>query len=402
MNILTLNSGSSSIKFKLIQVESHEVLAKGVCERIGLSKGQFSYEIKGGPSNKELSYLPDHNAAAQLIFDLLFKQDAPYQIDGFAHRVVMGGYYFNDAVIIDYHTIDKIRELAPLAPLHNYPAASVIEACMSHYPSLSNVAIFDTAFHTTIPDKSSDYALPRDIIEKFKIKRYGAHGISHRFVSMRVKEYFDNADELKILSAHIGNGASLCAIKHGDSVNTTMGFTPLEGLVMGTRCGSIDPAIVTYILENSSLSASELNEIMNQKSGLLGLSGLSSDLRDIAEEAHKGNTQCQHAIEAYSHSVKCNMGSMVFSMGGCDVLAFTAGVGENSAIVRTLACSGLEELGFIIDEEKNQNAAIGNGEISVISAPESQVQILVIPTNEELMMAMDAKRLLYGYQSLEF
>ncbi|MDO5044603.1 MAG: acetate kinase [Coriobacteriia bacterium] len=394
MNVLVLNSGSSSIKYQLINVETREVLAKGLCERIALKEGTFIYkDVQGTLIEKKLE-LPNHDFAAQLIFDELFSEDKNFSVEAFGHRVVMGGWYFDDAVLIDDDVKAKILELAELAPLHNYPAHAVIEASMKIHPDVPSVAIFDTAFHTTIPAKSSDYALPRDIIEKYKIKRYGAHGISHRYVAEMTKKFFEGYEQLKILSAHIGNGASLCAISHGVSVNTTMGFTPLEGLVMGTRCGTIDPAIVTYVLENSDMTAHDFFELMNKKSGLLGLSNYSSDLRDIYFKSLEGDAQCRHAMEAYSDSIKQHIGSMVFSMGGCDVIAFTAGVGENSAQVRELALEGLEDLGIILNQDKNDNVDVSDGLIADISHFKSRVRILVVPTNEELMMAMDTKRIL--------
>ncbi len=389
MNVLVVNSGSSSLKYQFINLDTKEVLAKGNCERIGLSDGIFTHQPAGKDKQKNILDIPNHTVAIKLVFDAILSE-GEVKIDGIGHRVVQGTHYFKDSVLLDDVAVAKITEFAPLAPLHNYPAIDVIKACREMYPDTPSVAVFDTSFHTSIPDYASEYPLPKELIEKFAIKRYGAHGTSHRFISQAVKEFLGTDEDLRILSAHIGNGASLCAIHHGQSQDTTMGFTPLDGLMMGTRCGSIDPAIVPYIMMNSDYSPADMDRIMNKESGLLGLSGVSSDLREIEERAAEGDKDCQHALDVYCHIIRRLMGSMVFSMGGCDVLAFTAGCGENSDYVRKHCLDGLKNLGFVLDEEEN---AIRSGEIRVISKPESKVKILVCPTNEELMIALDVQRL---------
>lgn len=390
MNVLVVNSGSSSLKYQLIDTTTEAVLAKGNCERIGLKDSIFTHQPQGQDKQRQVLDIADHTQAIQMVFNAILGTDENVTIDAMGHRVVQGTHYFKDSALIDESAIEKIREFATMAPLHNPAALAVIEACRKLFPDKPNVAVFDTSFHTTIPDYASEYPLPKELVEKYQIKRYGAHGTSHRFIAKRVKEFMGDKDGLKILSAHIGNGASLCAIKDGQSVDTTMGFTPLEGLMMGTRCGSIDPAIVPYVINNSDYTADDMDRIMNKESGLLGVSGISSDLREVEERAADGCKDCQHALDVYCHSIRRLMGSMIFSMGGCDVIAFTAGCGENSDYVRKHALEGLEELGFKLDEEKN---AVRSDEVRDISAPDSKVKILVCPTNEELMIALDVVRL---------
>lgn len=389
MNVLVVNSGSSSLKYQLINVDTEEMLCKGNCERIGLEDSIFTHQFAGGEKSKQILDLPNHTTAIKLVFEAILGE-GDVQIDAMGHRVVQGTHYFQDSALVDDEVVAKVREFAPLAPLHNYAAADVLDACRELFPSIPNVVVFDTSFHTSIPDYANEYPLPKDMIEEFKIKRYGAHGTSHRFVNKAVKEFLGTQEDLRILSAHIGNGASLCAIHHNASQDTTMGFTPLDGLMMGTRCGSIDPAIVPYVMMHSNYTAADMDRIMNKESGLLGLSGVSSDLREVEEKAAEGHADCQHALDVYCHLIRRLMGSMVFSMGGCDVLAFTAGCGENSDYIRKHCLIGLEGLGFKIDEEKN---AVRSGEIRDISAPDSKVKILVCPTNEELMIALDVQRL---------
>lgn len=392
MRVLVVNSGSSSLKYQFIDLENEQVIAKGNCERIGLPEGIFTHQPAGQDKQKQIIDMPHHSVAIQLVVEAI-AAGGDLKIDAIGHRVVQGGDYFVDSVVVTEEVLEKIREFVPMAPLHNPPALAVIEACRELFDDIPNVAVFDTSFHTSLSRAAASYALPKKLTEQYAIKRYGAHGTSHRFVAQAVKDYLGTDEDLRILSAHIGNGASLCAIHHGKSQDTTMGFTPLEGLMMGTRCGSIDPAIVPYVMMNSEYTAADMDHIMNKESGLLGLSGLSSDLREIEERAVEGDEDCQHALDVYCHIIRRNMGSMVYSMGGCDVLAFTAGCGENSDYVRKHCLEGLEDLGYKLDEEKN---AVRSGEIREISAPDSKVKILVCPTNEELMIALDVQRLTQG------
>lgn len=390
MNVLVINSGSSSLKYQLLNVETEEVLCKGNCERIGMEDSIFTHKPAQGEKVNEILDFPNHTEAIKRVFGAILDGDDDVQIDAIGHRIVQGTHYFKDSALVDDEVVAKVREFAPLAPLHNYAAADVIDACRELFPDKPNVVVFDTSFHTSIPDYAAEYPLPKDMVEKFKIKRYGAHGTSHRFVAKAVKEFYHTDKDLRILSAHIGNGASLCAIHHNQSQDTTMGFTPLEGLMMGTRCGSIDPAIIPYVMMHSDYTAEDMDRIMNKESGLLGVSGVSSDLREIEEGASEGNKDCQHALDVYCHIIRRNMGAMTFTMGGVDVLAFTAGCGENSEYIREHSLKGLEGLGFKLDLAKN---SVHSDEVREISADDSKVKILVCPTNEELMIALDVQRI---------
>lgn len=390
MNVLVVNSGSSSLKYQLIDVRTHEVLSKGNCERIGLDNSLYTHEDVNRPKQTVVCEFASHADALKHVVLNLRSAGSDLVIHAIGHRIVQGAHYFTDSALVTDHVVDKIRELAALAPLHNYAAADVIDACREFFPATPNVVVFDTSFHVTLPPAAQDYALPLAFSESFQIKRYGAHGTSHRYVAQMVEQYYGK-HHLRVVSAHIGNGASLCAINHGRSQDTTMGFTPLEGLVMGTRCGSIDPAIIPFVLEHSEYTPQDIDRIMNKESGLLGLSGVSSDLREVTERANAGDKHCMHALDVYVHNIKRHLGSMVFSLGGIDVIGFTAGAAENSPYLRARICEGLEDLGFVIDIKKNMQS---NSGIREISAPESRIKMLVIPANEELMIALDTDRLL--------
>lgn len=390
MNVLVVNAGSSSLKYQLINVETRDVLAKGACERIGLGESAFSHEADGRSIELKLA-IPNHRTAISLVLGTVLKDsDGTRSVDAIGHRIVHGGTYFTDSCIVDDEVVRKIEEIAPLAPLHNYAAASVIESCREVLPNVPNVVSFDTSFHATIPEVAWRYALPDDLCERFNLRKYGFHGINHRYVAMTVDE-LTGGQAQKVVSCHLGNGSSLCAIRNGRAVDTTMGFTPLDGLMMGTRCGSIDPAAVTFILENSDLTAREVDTIMNKKSGLLAVSGFTNDIRDLIDAAGAGNDRAALAIDMFCYSARKYLGAMWSVMGGVDTIVFTAGAGQNSPVIRAKTLEGLEGQGFVIDPAKN---AERHKEPWSIAAPESKVRIFVVPAGEEYMIALDVKRLL--------
>ena len=392
MNVLVVNAGSSSLKYQLINVESRDVIAKGACERIGLGDSIFSNEADGRSMELKLP-IPNHRTAISLVLGIVLQHDGGADgraVDAIGHRIVHGGTFYTGSCRVDDDVLRKIEEIAPLAPLHNYAAASVIEACREVLPNVPNVVSFDTSFHATIPEVAHRYALPDDLCERFNLRKYGFHGINHRYVAMTAQQMCGDGAR-RIISCHLGNGSSLCAIQDGCAVDTTMGFTPLDGLVMGTRCGSIDPAAVTFILENSELTAREVDTIMNKKSGLLAVSGLTNDIRDIIEAADAGNGRARLALDMFCYSARKNIGAMWAAMGGVDTIAFTAGAGQNSPIVRAKVLEPFAEQGFLIDPAKNGER---HKEPWSIAAPDSKVNILVIPAGEEYMIALDVKRIL--------
>ncbi len=390
MNVLVINAGSSSLKYQLINVETHTVLAKGICERVG-SAGAFH---KHGIDENEVvidAEMADHNQAMALVLESLTSGptkaiDSLDEIDAIGHRIVQGGSYFDRSVLIDEDVIAKIDELAELAPLHNKAALMGIHACQQHMPGKPMVAVFDTSFFQTLPPKAYMYPLPYELYEKHAIRKYGAHGTSHRYISQRAAAFLDEPlEDLKLITCHLGNGCSISAIDHGVAVDTSMGLTPLDGLMMGTRCGSIDPAIVTYLIEHENLTAQEVNDLMNKQSGLLGISGLSNDLRTIRAASEEGHERAQLAYEMYSNSVKKFIGSYIAVLGGVDAIVLTAGVGENCEKMRRMIFAGLNSIGIELDPEKNKE----RGYEREISTEDSRVRIIVIPTNEEYMIARD-------------
>ena len=387
MNVLVVNAGSSSLKYQLLDTESRDVLARGNCERIGLDEGLFGHAVAGGDKVVDKAAFPDHAAAIERVFDELDALDVT--IDGIGHRIVQGGWYFHDSALVDDDVLAKIYEVAPLAPLHNYGEAAAIEYCRKRYPAIPNVAVFDTSFHMTMPAVASTYALPRDVREKYHVRKYGAHGTSHRYEWMRAHELFGNSCH-KLLSCHLGNGCSLAAIEDGVCMDTTMGLTPLDGLVMGTRCGSIDPATVCYLQREGGYTAEEVDEMLNKKSGLLALSGISNDARDIRTRASEGDEDCLFAFDLFAYKAMQQAGAMIASMSGVDTISFAAGIGENDWTIRQAFCECLEWLGVRVDREKNK-AAVGKG-AQVISAAGSAVTVAVIPTDEEYMIALDVER----------
>ncbi|WP_288219637.1 acetate/propionate family kinase [uncultured Adlercreutzia sp.] len=395
MNVLVLNAGSSSLKYQLINVETHEVLAKGICERVGSAEAFHKHGIDENEVVHDTP-MPDHNAAMALVLEALTSGptkaiDSLDDIDAVGHRVVQGGKYFDQSVLIDDDVIAKIDELAELAPLHNKAALMGIEACRAQMPGKPMVAVFDTSFFQTIPPKAYMYPLPYELYEKHAIRKYGAHGTSHRYIAERAAAFMDEPlEDLKLITCHLGNGCSISAIDHGVAVDTSMGLTPLDGLMMGTRCGAIDPAIVPLIMEKENLTAAEVNDLMNKKSGLLGISGISNDLRSVRQASEEGDERAQLAYDMYSNSAKKYIGQYIAVMGGVDGIVLTAGVGENCDKMRRMIFAGLQPLGIKIDLEKNRKGLRGEREIST---DDSEVRIVIIPTDEEYMIARDTYQL---------
>lgn len=387
MNVLVINAGSSSLKYQLLDTKTREVFAKGNAERIGIEGSFIGHEEYGKKDKLEVE-LPDHRTAIKHIFDILATVDE--KPEGIGHRVVQGGWYFPESAVVTDETLGWVREVAPLAPLHNYAEADVIEICREMFPELGNVIVPDTAFHYNMPERAWRYAIPRDVVDTYHVRKYGAHGTSHRYIWRTVDEFMGGAAH-KLVSCHLGSGASLCAIEDGTCMDTTMGLTPLDGLIMGTRCGTVDPATVFYLNRVAGMSIDEIDTMMNKKSGLLAVSGVSSDSRDVCAGAAEGNEHCAMAIEMFCYRVGQLFAEMAASMGGVDTMAFTAGIGENSVELRQGVADKLAWLGVKIDPELN---AIRSDDPRVISTPDSAVTVLVVPTNEELMIALDVEALL--------
>ena len=387
MNVLVINAGSSSLKYQLLNVDTREVYAKGNCERIGIDGSFVGHEEMGGEKQKLEVALPDHKTAIKYGFDILKTVDQ--SIDGIGHRVVQGGWYFPQSAVITDETLGWVREVAPLAPLHNYAEADVIEICREMFPEVGNVVVCDTSFHYNMPKKAYTYALPRDVVEKLHIRKYGAHGTSHRYI-WRAVDKFTGGQTHKLVSCHLGSGASLSAIEDGKDKDTTMGLTPLDGLIMGTRCGTLDPATVFYLSRVGGYSIDEIDTMMNKQSGLLALSG-HSDSRDIEDGAHAGDENCRLALDMFCYRTSQLIMEMAQSMHGFDTMAFSAGIGENSSEMRLGIAKELAWMGVKIDEEKNK---VRSDEVRDISAPDSKIRVLVAPTNEEYMIALDVQELL--------
>ena len=390
MNVLVINCGSSSLKFQLINSESEAVLAKGLCERIGID-GRLTYQPAGGEKNVSEKAMPTHTEAIQFVIDALTDTDTGVvqsldEIGAVGHRVVHGGEKFAKSVVVTPEVKAAIAECNDLAPLHNPANLIGIEACESLMPGTPQVVVFDTAFHQTMPEKAYMYGLPYEYYEKYKVRRYGFHGTSHSFVSKRVAEIVGKPyNATKTIVCHLGNGASISAVLNGESVDTSMGLTPLEGLVMGTRSGDIDPAIMEFVAKKENLDIAGIMNVLNKKSGVEGISGVSSDFRDLEEAADNGNARAALAIDVFAYRVAKYVGAYTAAMNGVDNIAFTAGIGENAGLVRTKVCSYLGYLGITIDEEANGK----RGEEIVISTPDSKVKVLVVPTNEELAIARE-------------
>lgn len=396
MNVLVINCGSSSLKYQLINSDREEVLAKGLCERIGIEGSAITHQPEGGEKVKTEVDMPNHTVAVKLVIEKLTDASVGViksldEIDAVGHRLVHGGEKFANSVLIDEDVVKAIEECNDLAPLHNPANLIGYNSCKEIMPHIPMVGVFDTAFHQTMPKKAYLYALPYEYYDKYKVRRYGFHGTSHDFVSKRAAEILGkDRKDLKIIVAHLGNGASITAVQNGVSVDTSMGLTPLEGLIMGTRCGDIDAAIVTFLADKEGISAEEVIDICNKKSGVLGLSdGLSSDFRDLAEGAANGNDLAKTALEAYAYRVGKYIGAYAAVMNGVDIIAFTAGVGENNAEVRAMIGHYLEFLGTNIDAEKNKI----RGEEVILSDENAKVVTMVVPTNEELAIARETVRL---------
>ncbi len=396
MKVLVINAGSSSLKYQLLDTDNQEVLAKGLCERIGID-GKFTYKAPGKNTIDAVDVaMPTHSEAIQAVMNALVDPDngviaSMKEIDAVGHRVVHGGETFACSVKIDDKVMAALEECIPLAPLHNPANITGIKACQAVMgPDVPQVAVFDTAFHQTMPPVAYTYALPYEYYEKDKVRRYGFHGTSHKYVSQRAAAMLGKPiEELKLISCHLGNGSSVTAIDGGKSVDTSMGFTPLAGLPMGTRSGDLDAGILEYLMGKYSLDIKEMLNILNKKSGVLGVSGVSSDFRDLGEAGEKGNTRAALAVDMFNYGVKKYIGAYAAAMGGVDAIIFTAGVGENSADQRMAIASGLEFMGVKMDAEANNT----RGKETVISAADSQVKVLLIPTNEELMIALDTAAL---------
>ena len=396
MNVLVINCGSSSLKYQLISSDTEEVLAKGLCERIGIDGSAITHTPAGGEKVTEEVPMPDHTEAVRLVIEKLTDDKVGViksldEIDAVGHRIVHGGEKFASSVVITDEVQKAIEACNDLAPLHNPANLIGVNSCKAIMPNVPMVAVFDTAFHQTMPKKAYLYGLPYEYYEKYKVRRYGFHGTSHDFVSKRAAQILGkNRDDLKIIVCHLGNGASISAVDHGKSVDTSMGLTPLEGLIMGTRSGDIDPAIVGFIAEKEHMTAEEVINVCNKKSGVLGLSGgVSSDFRDLAAAADSGNVKAQDTLEAYAYRVAKYIGSYVMAMKGVDVVAFTAGVGENNQQMRADIGAYLEWLGTSIDPEKNKL----RGEEVILSKDTDKVITMVVPTNEELAIARETVRL---------
>lgn len=399
MKVLVLNCGSSSLKYQVFDMENEGALAKGLMDRIGLTGSSFSHkkimntvEIK---EMKEIKNIKNHKEAISLLVDVLRDKEFGVltelsEIKAVGHRVVHGGEEFSDSVVIDDKVLNVIEQCCELAPLHNPPNILGIKAANEYFKDAAQVAVFDTAFHQDIPRKAFLYGLPYELYKKYKLRRYGFHGTSHKYVTIRAAEILNKPlQELKIITLHLGNGSSIAAVRDGKSVDTSMGFTPLEGLVMGTRSGTFDPAIVPFLMDKEKLNIDEIINLLNKKSGVLGISGISSDFRDLEQAEKDGRERAKLALDIFVYSVVKHIGSYYMVMGGLDVLVFTAGIGENSITVRERICDCLKFAGVKVDKERNKIRA----EEAEINTDDSLCKVLVVPTNEELMIARETKRL---------
>lgn len=394
MKILVINAGSSSLKYQLLSMGREKLLSKGIVERIGAEGSSVTYCI----GNEKKSFPKDisnHTEAIKVVFEILTNPESGVikdvsEINAVGHRVVHAGERYSGSVLITDDVINALEECSFFAPLHNPANIKGIKACKEVLPNVPMVGVFDTAFHQTMQDYVYMYALPYELYEKYRIRRYGFHGTSHRYVSQVAIGMLGKKDS-KIITCHLGNGASVCAVKNGISIDTSMGHTPTGGLIMGTRCGDIDPALIPILENIEHMSAKQIDDVMNKKSGMLGVSGISNDFRDLEDAFHSGNMRAKLALEMFDYRLKKFIGAYAIVMGGLDALVFTAGIGENDPETRYEACKGLEFMGLYFDEEKNRKI---RGELAEISLPESKIKVYVIPTNEELMIARDTKEIL--------
>lgn len=393
MKILVINCGSSSLKFQLIDMATETVIAKGLCERIGIDGSRLVYNGQNGEKQTIQQPMADHRGAIKLVVETLADPQIGVvrsmdEIDAVGHRVVHGGEKFANSTIIYDDVIKAIEECNELAPLHNPANLIGINACRELMPETPMVAVFDTAFHQSMPEEAYLYGIPYQYYRQHKVRRYGFHGTSHSYVAKRAAQMAGRPfEELKIIVCHLGNGASVTAVKRGISVDTSMGMTPLEGLIMGTRCGDIDPAVLEYLMKKESLDIEQIMDILNKESGVLGLSEITSDFRDLNAEAAKGNENAQRALKTYAYKVVKYIGSYVAAMNGVDIICFTAGLGENDKNIRAEVCRYLEYMGITLDEEKNAQS----GEDVIVTTPDSRVQVMAIPTNEELAIARETE-----------
>lgn len=390
--ILVVNCGSSSIKYQVFDMSDEKVLARGLLDRIGIEGTVLTHTRENGSGQVQISeQIPDHNAGMKLVLETLTSPECGVihdlsEIKAIGHRVVHGGEYFARSVLIDDEVLQVIYDCFDIAPLHNPPNMMGIQACKSLMPEVPQVAVFDTAFHQTMKPEHYMYALPWELYEKYKVRRYGFHGTSHYYVSQRAAALMNKAvEDTRIITLHLGNGASMAAIRGGEVVDTSMGYTPLEGLVMGTRCGDIDPYIVLLIMEKLNMSPAEVNSYLNKQSGALGLSGISNDFRDISAAARDGNARAQLTLQVFVNRIKSYIGAYIAQLNGCDCIVFTAGLGENAIDIREMICLDLDFLGVKIDPARNQVQGVE----ASIAADDSRVGIFVIPTNEELIIARD-------------
>lgn len=397
MNILVLNCGSSSLKYQLIDMDNESVLAKGICERIGIEGSLLTHKPTGKDKYEAVSPMPDHKVAVRLVMEALISPEHGVikdtsEISAVGHRVLHGGQSYSDSIVVNEDVKKVIRDCSDLGPLHNPVNLIGIEACEAAMPGIPNVAVFDTAFGQSIPEKAFMYALPYEYYEKYKVRRYGFHGTSHRYVSGEAIRFAGlNLQTAKVIVCHLGNGASITASIGGKCVDTSMGMTPLEGLIMGTRSGDLDPAILQFICNKEGIDINQMVDILNKKSGILGMSdGISSDFRDVQKEQMAGNHKAEVAIEAFEYRVAKYIGAYVAAMNGVDAIAFTAGVGENDGIIRADICEYLGYLGVKLDPVPNQT----RGQRVMISTPESRVKVMVLPTDEELAIAKETKELI--------
>ncbi|MEW6507315.1 MAG: acetate kinase [Bacteroidota bacterium] len=395
MKVLVLNCGSSSIKYQFIDTAAKTALAKGMVERIGMSSAVLTHQPNDKEKIKIVGEILDHSIAIEYVIAVLLSPNHGViknksEIDAVGHRVVHGGETFSGSVLITDKVMKALKDNIELAPLHNPPNIKGIQATKEHLPNTPQVGVFDTSFHVKMPPHAFLYGIPYELYKKYKIRRYGFHGTSHRYVSLRASLMLNRPyEELKIITAHLGNGCSMAAIDRGHSIDTTMGFTPLEGLIMGTRSGDIDPSVILYVMAKEGLSLSEANTLLNKHSGLIGISGESSDMREIEEAVAEGNKKAKYAFDVFTYRIKKYIGSYAAAMGGLDAVVFTGGIGENSIKVRQDVCADMEFLGIKIDNTINENV---KGEME-ISTPDSKVKVLRIPTNEELVIALDTQQI---------
>ena len=397
MKVLVINSGSSSLKYQLIDMETEAVIAKGNCERIGINGSKLVHKAKGNETVMEQD-MPNHNVAVALVLKALTDEKIGViasmdEIGAVGHRAVASGETFKKPTLVSDESLAKMEELSDLAPLHNPPAIVGVKACLAAMPNTPMALVFDTSFHFTMPKHAYMYAINYEHYEKYKIRRYGFHGTSHKFVSQEAAKYLNKKpEELKIITCHLGNGSSITAVDGGKSVDTSMGLTPLAGVPMGTRSGDVDPAVVEYLAKKEGLSIGEALTYLNKKSGVLGVSGISSDFRDLTAAADNGNERAKLALDMFAYSCKKYVGAYAAAMNGVDCIVFTAGVGENTACVRKAICENMQYLSLEIDEEKNNEK--NNGAIRDITGKNSKVKVLIIPTNEELVIARETVELL--------